>query len=115
MFQDGGRKPEYPERTHVYTGRTCKLTQKGPSWELNLEPSCCEVMLLTTSPPCSPHLQIVALKRFCLKHGIYLWIFAGVICRLLLDWNLLRDQTVRGHHHIIICQPEGQIQNIVLT
>ena len=25
MFLDGGRKPEYPERTHVYTGRTCKL------------------------------------------------------------------------------------------
>ena len=25
MFLDGGRKPEYPERTHAYTGRTCKL------------------------------------------------------------------------------------------
>ena len=23
MFLDGGRKPEYPERTHAYTGRTC--------------------------------------------------------------------------------------------
>ena len=23
MFLDGGRKPEYPERTHSYTGRTC--------------------------------------------------------------------------------------------
>ena len=22
MFLDGGRKPEYPERTHAYTGRT---------------------------------------------------------------------------------------------
>jgi len=25
LFLDGGRKPEYPERTHAYTGRTCKL------------------------------------------------------------------------------------------
>jgi len=25
MFLDGGRRPGYPERTHAYTGRTCKL------------------------------------------------------------------------------------------
>jgi len=25
MFLEGGRKPEYLERTHAYTGRTCKL------------------------------------------------------------------------------------------
>jgi len=25
MFLDSGRKPENPERTHAYTGRTCKL------------------------------------------------------------------------------------------
>ena len=25
MVLDSGRKPEYPERTHAYTGRTCKL------------------------------------------------------------------------------------------
>ena len=25
MSLDGGRKPEYPERTHADTGRTCKL------------------------------------------------------------------------------------------
>ena len=25
MFLDSGRKSEYPERTHAYTGRTCKL------------------------------------------------------------------------------------------
>jgi len=33
MFLDGGRKLEYPERTHAYMGRTCKLhterTQPG--------------------------------------------------------------------------------------
>jgi len=33
MFSDGGRKPEYPEKTHAYLGRTCKLhterTQPG--------------------------------------------------------------------------------------
>ena len=30
MFLDGGRKPEYPERTHAYTGRTCKLHTERP-------------------------------------------------------------------------------------
>jgi len=25
MFLGGGRKLEYPERTHTYTGRTCKF------------------------------------------------------------------------------------------
>ena len=44
MFLDCGRKPEYPERTHTYTG-------KGPSRELNLEPSHCEATVLTTTPP----------------------------------------------------------------
>jgi len=30
VFLDGGRKPEYPERTHTSTGRTCKLhTEKN--------------------------------------------------------------------------------------
>ena len=26
----GGRKPEYPERTHAVTGRTCKLLTERP-------------------------------------------------------------------------------------
>ena len=30
MFLDSGRKPEYPERTHAYTGRTCKLHTERP-------------------------------------------------------------------------------------
>jgi len=30
MFLDGGRKLEYPERTHAYTGRTCKLHTERP-------------------------------------------------------------------------------------
>jgi len=30
MFFDGGRKPEYPERTHTYTGRTCKIHTGRP-------------------------------------------------------------------------------------
>ena len=29
MFSDGGKKPEYPERTHAYTG-TCKLHTERP-------------------------------------------------------------------------------------
>jgi len=30
MFLDSGRKLEYPERTHAYTGRTCKLHTVRP-------------------------------------------------------------------------------------
>ena len=30
MFLDGGRKPEYLERSHAYTGRTCKLHTEKP-------------------------------------------------------------------------------------
>ena len=30
MFLDGGRKLEYPERTHAYTGRTCELHTERP-------------------------------------------------------------------------------------
>ena len=50
MFLDGGRKPEYPERTHAYTGRTYKLhTERPERWGSNLEPSRCEAMVLTTT------------------------------------------------------------------
>ena len=45
MFLTGGRKPEYPERTHTYTGRT-----------QNHELPYCEVTVLTTTPPCSPNV-----------------------------------------------------------
>ena len=55
LFLDGGRKPEYPERTHAYTGRTCKLHKERP--QVGIEPgrriSCCEMTVLTTTPPCS--------------------------------------------------------------
>ena len=34
MFLDGGRKPEYPERTHTYKGRTCKLHTEKPRLEI---------------------------------------------------------------------------------
>jgi len=30
MFLDSGRKPEYPERTQEYAGRTCKLHTERP-------------------------------------------------------------------------------------
>jgi len=36
MLLDGGRKPEYPERTHAYTGRTYKLHTERP--QLGVEP-----------------------------------------------------------------------------
>jgi len=62
MFLDGGRK--YPERTHAYTGRTCKLPTERTSRELNLEPSRCEATMLTPTPPCSPsiNLQLMQIK-----------------------------------------------------
>ena len=34
-------------------GEHANSTQKGPSWESNLEPYCCEATVLTTTPPCS--------------------------------------------------------------
>jgi len=49
MFLGSGRKLKYPERTHANMGRTCK--QKGPSQDSNQEPSCCEVMVITTTTP----------------------------------------------------------------
>jgi len=36
MFLDSGRKPEYPERTHTYTGGTCKLHTER--LQLGIEP-----------------------------------------------------------------------------
>jgi len=57
LFLDGWRKLEYPERTHAYTGRTCKLHTDTPSRDLNLEPSCCEETVVTTTPPCSPNYK----------------------------------------------------------
>ena len=51
LFLEGGRKPEYPERTHTYTGKHVNSTQKGLSWESYLEPFCCEPTLLTTVQP----------------------------------------------------------------
>lgn len=44
---------------------------------------------------------------FCIYHMIQF--FAGIMGLLLLDRDLLWDQTICGDHHIIICQPEGQI------
>jgi len=39
MFFGGGRKPEYPERTQAYTGRTCRLhTAKALRRDSNQEP-----------------------------------------------------------------------------
>jgi len=36
MVLDGGKKLEYQERTHAYTGRTCKLHTEMP--QLRIEP-----------------------------------------------------------------------------
>uniref|UniRef100_A0A669EXY2 Reverse transcriptase domain-containing protein n=1 Tax=Oreochromis niloticus TaxID=8128 RepID=A0A669EXY2_ORENI len=37
MSLDGGRKPEYPERTHANTGRTCKLHTERPRPDVGIE------------------------------------------------------------------------------
>ena len=37
MFLDGGSKPEYPERTHAYTGRICKLHTERPQLGIESE------------------------------------------------------------------------------
>ena len=38
MFLDSGRKLEYPERTHAYTGRTCELHTERPLPQPGVEP-----------------------------------------------------------------------------
>ena len=50
----GGSRSTRREPTHT-RGEHTNSTQKGPRWGSNLEPSRCEAMVLTTTPPCSPH------------------------------------------------------------
>jgi len=61
MLLDGGRKPEYLERTHAHMGRTCKLQDS------NQELSGCEATMLTTTltatPLCSPLWSSVMVKQ----------------------------------------------------
>ena len=57
MFLGGGRKPEYRERTHTYTGRTCRLRhRKSPGSLLQAL-----VQTITTLQP------IVAICHFIFK------------------------------------------------
>lgn len=42
--------------------------------------------------------------KYVSHHIIFVWFLS----LLLLDWDLFRDQTVCGHHHIIICKSEEQ-------
>jgi len=58
MFLGGRGKSEYPERTHAYTVKTCKLHTAGPSRDSNMEPSCCEATVLTTTPCPNQHRKI---------------------------------------------------------
>ncbi|XP_054866812.1 E3 ubiquitin-protein ligase RNF123 isoform X3 [Amphiprion ocellaris] len=50
------RKPEYPEKTHACTGRTCKLhaERSRESRDANQGSSRCRAKVLTTTPLCSP-------------------------------------------------------------
>lgn len=43
--------------------------------------------------------------RYAPHHIIFVW-FLSLLP--LLDWDLFRDQTVCGHHHVIICKSEEQ-------
>ena len=75
MFLDGGRKPEYPERTHAYTGRTCKLhVEKGSRWGSNLEPSHCEATVLTTT---QPHIYSIIIILFSFNFSYCFFLFCG--------------------------------------
>jgi len=67
MFLDGGRT--WREPTHTQ-GEHANSTQKGPSRELNLEPSCCEATLLTTTPPCSPPQGIYPSIHFLYRQSV---------------------------------------------
>ena len=46
-----------PEKTHAYTGRTCKLHTERPQPVVEPGTLCCEATVLTTTPPCSPFSQ----------------------------------------------------------
>ncbi|XP_054638507.1 mutS protein homolog 5 isoform X2 [Dunckerocampus dactyliophorus] len=59
MFLECGTKPEYPEKTHTRTGRTCKLHTEMPKGESNpglpdLQTVNVLANMLTTRPPCGP-------------------------------------------------------------
>ena len=53
--QSTRREPKQEWREHANS------TQKGPSQPVGLisEPSCCEATVLTTAPPCHPHLHVI--------------------------------------------------------
>jgi len=58
----GGSRSTRREATHTW-GEHANSTQNGPRWELNLEPSCCEATVLTTTPPCSPNYIFFIVKH----------------------------------------------------
>jgi len=66
MFLDSGSRSTRREPTHT-RGERANSTQNGPSQELNLEPSRCEITVLTTTPPCCPFVETVMCKRISLQ------------------------------------------------
>jgi len=56
----GGSRSTQREPTHT------RVVHANSSRELNLEPSRCEATVLTTTPPCSPHLYFVFSLLFVL-------------------------------------------------
>jgi len=50
------------ENPRITQGEQANPTQKGPSWELNQQPSCCEATVLTTTPPSSPNCCLFLLQ-----------------------------------------------------
>jgi len=47
------------ENLRIHWGEHANSTQKSPSWDSNQEPSYCEAMVLTTTPPCNPYSQLI--------------------------------------------------------
>jgi len=62
MLLDGGRKPEYPERTHAYTGRTCRLPTERP--QLGIEPGTLLLRGDGANHHNSPSLDIISFIGF---------------------------------------------------
>lgn len=57
-----------------------------------------------SSKPLGKEVSCQRKHKYVSHHIVFVWFLS----LLLLDWDLFRDQTVRGHHHIIVCKSTEQ-------
>lgn len=65
MFVDDGRKPEYPEKAHTSTGRTCKLHTKRSQAQAGMRSGnllAAKATVLTTDPLCNLRGDVILFK-----------------------------------------------------